>query len=98
MRYQSQLHEEFVHAKYNETLADSSARVNEQSFGPRTVWVKRTGTGHALAPGYFPLTASEMGDLVASMAEVYREVAGHCVKAARDDHRLVWLRQKRIGI
>jgi len=76
-----------VHAKRDESRAERSARVYEQSFAPRTVWVKRTGTGHALAPGYEPLTASEMGDLVAAMAEVYREVAGQCVKAARDDHR-----------
>ena len=51
------------------------------------MFIKHTGTGHALAPGYLPLTAPEMGTLVAAMEGVYLAEASGRVAAARLDHR-----------
>ena len=89
VRYHTHLHEAFVHAQRAELRFERSSHVHTQSFAPHTFFPKHTGTGHLLAPGYEPMTASEMGQLVTAMAEVYREVAAMKATEVRKGHRWV---------
>lgn len=51
-----------------------------------------TATGHCLAPGYLPLTATQMADVVAGMRAAYSAAGAGVVQAVKHEHRCgaVW--------
>jgi hypothetical protein len=87
MRYQSKLYEAFIGSHKAEIQYAKACKNHALQHTKNTLLPRQTNTGNCLAPGYVPLSSSEMGELIAGMAEVYRAAAVETKRATICNHR-----------
>jgi hypothetical protein len=85
------LHEAFIAAQREEMQYKKTVQAHIQSGAAldstHDVWVKHHDTSHMLAPGYIPLSAAQMSEIVEAMTQVYLEAAAEKAHKAREEHR-----------
>ncbi|GAX73934.1 hypothetical protein CEUSTIGMA_g1384.t1 [Chlamydomonas eustigma] len=90
IRHQRRLHEAFIAAQREEVHYKKTMQAHIQSGASldatHDVWVKHHDTSHIFAPGYIPLTAAQMSEIVAAMTQVYMEAAAEKAHKAKEEH------------